>query len=197
MPPKRISTDSGVSNHSQSQVSIAPVDLRDVRMVQAGEDLRFSLEPCQTWEAATELQAHAGIAPVTERSGKAIWVHHRLACPKFLKQTFRGVTLVRARGCASPRGRSRGAARRPRLASRLHRSSLHRYEPGHRVPAMGAAMKQASSTATSVGWVLRASGVLAICVGKKANRTTGRGALVISLTSSLPELCPKAANLRE
>ena len=40
------------------------------------------------WAAATELQAHAGIAPVTERSGKALWVHHRLACPKFLKQTF-------------------------------------------------------------------------------------------------------------
>ena len=40
------------------------------------------------WATATELQAHAGIAPVTERSGKACWVHHRLACPKFLKQTF-------------------------------------------------------------------------------------------------------------
>ncbi len=40
------------------------------------------------WEAARDLQAHAGIAPVTERSGKACWVHHRLACPKFLKQTF-------------------------------------------------------------------------------------------------------------
>ena len=25
---------------------------------------------------------------MTERSGKALWVHHRLACPKFLKQTF-------------------------------------------------------------------------------------------------------------
>jgi transposase len=40
------------------------------------------------WTAATEVQAYAGIAPVTERSGKALWVHHRLACPKFLKQTF-------------------------------------------------------------------------------------------------------------
>ena len=39
------------------------------------------------WDAATELQSHVGIAPVTERSGKALWVHHRLACPKFLKQT--------------------------------------------------------------------------------------------------------------
>ena len=40
------------------------------------------------WESATELQSHSGIAPVTERSGKALWVHHRLACPKFVKQTF-------------------------------------------------------------------------------------------------------------
>jgi hypothetical protein len=40
------------------------------------------------WQSATELQSHSGIAPVTERSGKALWVHHRLACPKFIKQTF-------------------------------------------------------------------------------------------------------------
>jgi transposase len=40
------------------------------------------------WESAADLQSHSGIAPVTERSGKALWVHHRLACPKFVKQTF-------------------------------------------------------------------------------------------------------------
>lgn len=40
------------------------------------------------WQSAAELQAHSGIAPVTVRSGKSIWVHHRLACPKFVKQTF-------------------------------------------------------------------------------------------------------------
>ncbi len=40
------------------------------------------------WGSAAELQAHSGIAPVTERSGKSAWVHHRLACPKFVKQTF-------------------------------------------------------------------------------------------------------------
>ena len=40
------------------------------------------------WESAAALQSHSGIAPVTERSGKALWVHHRLACPKFVKQTF-------------------------------------------------------------------------------------------------------------
>ena len=40
------------------------------------------------WDSAAELQAHSGIAPVTERSGKSQWIHHRLACPKFVKQTF-------------------------------------------------------------------------------------------------------------
>jgi hypothetical protein len=40
------------------------------------------------WESAVEMQSHSGIAPVTERSGKSLWIHHRLACPKFMKQTF-------------------------------------------------------------------------------------------------------------
>ncbi len=40
------------------------------------------------WQAASALQTHAGIAPGTVRSGKTCWVHHRFACPKFLKQTF-------------------------------------------------------------------------------------------------------------
>lgn len=40
------------------------------------------------WDSPAELQAYSGIAPVTERSGKSVWVHHRLACPKFVKQTF-------------------------------------------------------------------------------------------------------------
>jgi transposase len=40
------------------------------------------------WMSAVEIQSHSGIAPVTERSGKSIWVHHRLACSKFVKQTF-------------------------------------------------------------------------------------------------------------
>src|SRR5215471_4995218 len=40
------------------------------------------------FEAALEVQQFSGIAPVTERSGKTIWVHRRLACPKFVLQTF-------------------------------------------------------------------------------------------------------------
>ena len=37
---------------------------------------------------ASQLQAHTGIAPVLERSGKTQHVHVRYACPKFLRQTF-------------------------------------------------------------------------------------------------------------
>jgi transposase len=40
------------------------------------------------WASAIEMQSYSGIAPVTERSGKSLWIHHRLACPKFIKQTF-------------------------------------------------------------------------------------------------------------
>jgi hypothetical protein len=40
------------------------------------------------WTSAVELQSHSGIAPVTEKSGNTCWIHHRLACAKFVKQTF-------------------------------------------------------------------------------------------------------------
>jgi len=40
------------------------------------------------FQTALEVQEFSGIAPVTERSGKVIWVHRRLACPKFTLQTF-------------------------------------------------------------------------------------------------------------
>ena len=40
------------------------------------------------YPSADQLQAYSGIAPVTERSGKSLWVHVRWSCPKFLRQTF-------------------------------------------------------------------------------------------------------------
>ena len=40
------------------------------------------------YHTAEELQCYSGIAPVTERSGKSVWVHWRFGCPKFLRQTF-------------------------------------------------------------------------------------------------------------
>jgi transposase len=45
-------------------------------------------EQRERYTSADELQKYAGIAPVTERSGKKSWVHWRLQCPKFLRQTF-------------------------------------------------------------------------------------------------------------
>jgi transposase len=45
-------------------------------------------EQRERYTAADALQKYAGIAPVTERSGKKSWVHWRLQCPKFLRQTF-------------------------------------------------------------------------------------------------------------
>jgi transposase len=40
------------------------------------------------FNSAGELQRYAGIAPVTERSGKKHWVHWRWQCSSFLRQTF-------------------------------------------------------------------------------------------------------------
>ena len=42
----------------------------------------------ERYQSAEELQQFSGIAPVTEASGKQHWVHWRMACPKFLRQTF-------------------------------------------------------------------------------------------------------------
>lgn len=40
------------------------------------------------WESAADLQSFSGIAPVTEKSGNSCWVHRRLACSNFIRQTF-------------------------------------------------------------------------------------------------------------
>lgn len=40
------------------------------------------------YHSPSEIQKYAGIAPVTERSGKKEWIHWRYYCPKFLRQTF-------------------------------------------------------------------------------------------------------------
>lgn len=40
------------------------------------------------FRSAREIQQLSGIAPVTVRSGRTCWVHWRLACPKFVRQSF-------------------------------------------------------------------------------------------------------------
>jgi len=42
----------------------------------------------ERFQAAAEMEQFSGIAPVTERSGKKIWIHRRWACSKFVLQTF-------------------------------------------------------------------------------------------------------------
>ena len=42
----------------------------------------------ERFQSAAEVQCYAGIAPVTDASGKKKWVHWRWACPKFVRQTF-------------------------------------------------------------------------------------------------------------
>jgi transposase len=42
----------------------------------------------ERYPTPAEVQKYVGIAPVTERSGNKYWVHWRLQCPKFLRQTF-------------------------------------------------------------------------------------------------------------
>ncbi len=42
----------------------------------------------QRYAAAEDMECWSGAAPVTDQSGKKCWGHWRLACPKFLRQTF-------------------------------------------------------------------------------------------------------------
>jgi transposase len=51
------------------------------------------------FEYAAEIQQLSGIAPVTEKSGNSHWVHWRLACSKFFRQTFQefaGQSILRS-----------------------------------------------------------------------------------------------------
>jgi len=45
-------------------------------------------EQRERYHNAADLQQYAGVAPVTQRSGKTCWVHWRWQCPTFLRQTF-------------------------------------------------------------------------------------------------------------
>jgi transposase len=45
-------------------------------------------EQRERYADAAAVQKYCGIAPVSERSGNASWVHWRYRCPTFLRQTF-------------------------------------------------------------------------------------------------------------
>jgi transposase len=45
-------------------------------------------EQRERYSSAAAVQMYAGVAPVTQRSGKKTWIHWRWQCPKFMRQTF-------------------------------------------------------------------------------------------------------------
>jgi hypothetical protein len=61
-----------------------------------GENIRRGMSPEEArqgadrgrYRSAEEMQCFSGIAPVTKRSGKTTFVQRRLACPKFVRQSF-------------------------------------------------------------------------------------------------------------
>jgi transposase len=68
-------------------------------------------EQRERYGSAAEVQRYAGIAPVTESSGKKHWVHWRLQCPSFLRQTFvewAGATIPRSFWAAAYYRQQRG-----------------------------------------------------------------------------------------
>jgi transposase len=81
--------DNAIAQHAQNHPDFPLFDaLPGAGAVFAPRLLVAFGEPRERYAAAAELQKYAGIAPVTERSGKKSWVHWRLQCPKFLRQTF-------------------------------------------------------------------------------------------------------------
>lgn len=66
---------------------------------------------------ASQIQRYSGVAPVLERSGNKCWVHWRIACPTFLRQTFvewAGSTIPRSfwAGAYYQQQRNKGSSHR-------------------------------------------------------------------------------------
>jgi transposase len=81
--------DHAIAQHAQSHPDFPLFDaLPGAGAVFAPRLLVAFGEQRDRYASADELQKYAGIAPVTERSGNTTWVHWRLQCPTFLRQTF-------------------------------------------------------------------------------------------------------------
>src|SRR6266545_6502581 len=81
--------DDAIAQHAQSHPDFPLFNsLPGAGAVLAPRLLAAFGEPRERYTSADELPQYAGIAPVTERSGNKSWVHWRLQCPTFLRQTF-------------------------------------------------------------------------------------------------------------
>jgi transposase len=74
-------------------------------------------EQRERYASAADVQRLVGVAPVTESSGRQHWVHWRLQCPTFLRQTFvewAGLTIPRSfwAGAYYRQQRAKGCAHR-------------------------------------------------------------------------------------
>jgi transposase len=56
------------------------------------------------FRSSLEVAQYSGIAPVTERSGKAKWLHRRFACSRFVKQSFHEFAAQSILYCTWARG---------------------------------------------------------------------------------------------
>ncbi len=82
------SFDKAIAEHAHSHPDCALFDaLPGAGAVFAPRLLVAFGEQRERYADAAALQKYSGIAPVTERSGNACWVHWRYQCPKFLRQT--------------------------------------------------------------------------------------------------------------
>ena len=91
-----------------AQIATVSEDLPDYALFRALPGAGVTLAPRllaafgeqrERYQSAVEVQRYTGIAPVTESSGKKHWVHWRLQCPTFLRQTFvewAGATIPRS-----------------------------------------------------------------------------------------------------
>jgi transposase len=81
--------DNAIAQRAQSHPDFALFDgLPGAGAVFAPRLLVAFGEQRDRYASADALQKYAGIAPVTERSGNTSWIHWRLQCPTFLRQTF-------------------------------------------------------------------------------------------------------------
>lgn len=90
-------------------------------------------EQRERFPSPDDLQRYAGVAPVTERSGNSCWVHWRLQCPTFLRQTFvewAALTIPRSFWAAAfyEQQRSKGKTRQAALRALAYKwiRILHR-----------------------------------------------------------------------
>lgn len=63
------------------------------RLIAAAGSLR------ERFESAHNMECCFGIAPVTEASGKSVWIHWRWSCSKFVRQTFHEWAACSIRSC--------------------------------------------------------------------------------------------------